>query len=220
MSGRASKVGIKSKISDTRADVRKNKLKSLGFSSIENVELVDNYTIDHDLNEEQLGKIASMLTNPVSQESLINKNHLPEKADWVIEIGFHPGVTDNVASTAREGIEDFLGAKFSSKEGVYTSQTTYLTGNLSEAEVKQIAESMANPLINRIEVKRFEDFAKEPMSVRVPRVKIEKEPSADLVDILTLSDEALVKIGKQGIANADGSRRGPLALDINYMKAI
>ena len=41
----------------------------------------------------------------------------------------------------------------------------------------------------------------------------------DTVD-LAISDEELIDIGKKGIKNKDGTRRGPLALDILYMKAI
>jgi phosphoribosylformylglycinamidine synthase len=51
-------------------------------------------------------------------------------------------------------------------------------------------------------------------------VKLSAHPTAEIVPIRDASDEDLAVIGKKGIANADGSRRGPLALDLAYMNAI
>ncbi|MEK7856150.1 MAG: AIR synthase related protein, partial [Acidobacteriota bacterium] len=58
------------------------------------------------------------------------------------------------------------------------------------------------------------------METIIPRVKLTGIPGADIVDVLGASDEMLAIIGKKGIANTDGTRRGPLALDLTYMKAI
>ena len=52
----------------------------------------------------------------------------------------------------------------------------------------------------------------------VPKVKL-KESTVDEIN-LNISDEELIIMGKQGIKNQDGTRRGPLALDLDYMKAI
>jgi len=57
------------------------------------------------------------------------------------------------------------------------------------------------------------------MDVVIPKVTIESEPKADEVD-LDLSDEELIKLGKLGVPNADGTRRGPLALSLSYLKTI
>ena len=50
-----------------------------------------------------------MLANPVTQRALVDKPLMPRRFDWALEIGFLPGVTDNVGNTAREAIEDLLG---------------------------------------------------------------------------------------------------------------
>ncbi|MCH7663175.1 MAG: phosphoribosylformylglycinamidine synthase [Chloroflexi bacterium] len=54
----------------------------------------------------------------------------------------------------------------------------------------------------------------------VPRVHVGGKPTADLVHILEADDSELQVIGKKGILNVDGSRRGPLAMDLRYMKAM
>ncbi|MFZ3077681.1 MAG: phosphoribosylformylglycinamidine synthase subunit PurL [Candidatus Aenigmatarchaeota archaeon] len=217
----AHKIEIISKIHDARAEVRKRKIESFGFSGkIKNVQIADVYTIDASPDGSQLEKIASMLSNPVIQKTFIG-SCAPEDFDWAIEIGFLPGVKDNVAATAQESIEDLLKIKFSAEEGAYTSQITFIGGSLSREDAVAIAGRMANPLIQRIHIKSFGEFKKENgMGTVVPKVRLNEKPSAGTVNISGASDEELAKIGKQGIANADGSRRGPLALDLTYMKTI
>lgn len=217
----AHRIEIISKIPDARAEVRKRKLEGMGFSGkIKSVRIADVYTIDASLGAENLEEIGNMLANPVTQEFFVG-NFIPSNFEWAIEIGFLPGVKDNVAATVQEGIEDMLKIKFSPEEGAYTSQITFISGSLSKEEISAIAERMANPLIQRIHIKSSEEFVRDGgMGIVVPKVRLNEKPSADVVNILEASDAELAAIGKQGIANADGSRRGPLALDLPFMKAI
>ncbi|MBR9675859.1 phosphoribosylformylglycinamidine synthase [Candidatus Woesearchaeota archaeon] len=218
----ANRIEILSTIPDTRAKVRQEKLRSLGFSGVEDANLVDVYTIDSNIGLSDLERVANMLANPVTQDASVDLPQAPNNFDWAIEIGYQPGVTDNVATTAKESIEDLFGTKLGDDQGVYTSQLTFLTGNnLSREEVQNIAESLANPLIQRISIKDRQEYSTGGgMGVVVPKVRLDTTPSADIVDILRVSDDELVTIGKQGISNEDGSRRGPLALDLTYMKRI
>jgi phosphoribosylformylglycinamidine synthase len=216
------RIEINYKENDARANVLKNKLNGMGLAGkIDSVALTDVYTIDLDVKESNLEKIALMLKNPVVQNSSTTAFIAPEKFDWAIETGFLPGVTDNVATTTREGIEDLLKMKFKEGEDVYTSQVTYITGSITEEEAKEIGNSLVNPLIQRIHIKSSKEFQENNgMGIIVPKVKLEDDPKAEEVDILNVSDDELIVIGKQGIANPDGTRRGPLALDLSYMKAI
>jgi len=216
----AHRIEVSSIIPDTRATVRKRHLESIGFAGrVEDVHLVDVYTVDSSLKDGDLESVASMLTNPVTQQARVDQPLNPDKFQWAIEVGYLPGVTDNVGSTARQGIEDLLGTE--RKSGVYTSQVTFLSGELSRDEVALITESLANPLIQRIHIKSYGEFQRDRgMGLVVPQVKLGAEFVADIVDILGVGDGELVVIGKQGIANKDRSRRGPLALDLTYMQAI
>lgn len=154
------------------------------------------YTIEKRFSKMQLRRIGAMLTNPVSEHFFINVFPHHEKFP-AIEVGFLPGVTDNVGSTAREMIEDGLSVRFAEGEGVYSSQITD-------------AKTFINPLIQRIAIN-----GKLP----VPRVHLTNNPKADKVP-LDVSEDELLAIGKLGIKNSDGTRRGPLALDLGSMKAI
>lgn len=217
----AHRIEVVSKVVDARAEVKRKKIQSLGFN-VESVELVDNYTLDGTLSPQQLNEISSAFANPVSQDALSIIPFVPPEFDYAIEIGFHPGVTDNVGNTCRECTEDRLGIKLEG-QGAYSSQTLFVTGEISREEAVKIGESLANPLIQRIKVRDYREVWRETMGRRdphVPRVNLTTKSRVDLVGILDASDDQLTTIGKQGIANADGTRRGPLALDLAYMKAI
>ena len=217
----AHRIEVFSRVPDARASVRQKKLQSHFGKKIKDVALVDVYTVDANLSAEQLNSIALMLANHVTQKATVDEAQAPEKFDWAIEAGFLPGVKDNVAATARECLEDLLKIKLKESEDVYTSQITFVAGTLSREEASVVGEALANPLIQRIHIKSFSDFkAGKGMDVIVPKVRLAHTPKADLVEIINAGDAELTVIGKQGIANKDGSRRGPLALDLTYMKAI
>lgn len=208
-------------VPDTRAAVRLSNFREQEFGDkITAVEVVDVYTTDHDFSDVELEKIAGALTNPVTQAFAIDKSYVVNNFDYAVEVGFLPGVTDNVGTTAREIVEDLLKMKFADGEAVYTSQVTFVKGKITEKEAKVLGESMANPLIQRICVKSCEKYLVDGGMERVaPKVDLHHEPRVDEVD-LQISDEELQKIGKEGILNSDGTRRGPLALEMDYLRTI
>src|SRR3989339_1019963 len=189
-------------------------------SKISNTQKIGVYTIKKDLNQNQLKKIASSLTNPVYQNFNINKSTLVNKFSWGIETGFLPGVTDNVANTVKEIIKDQLKIKFVGDEGVFTSQLLLIDGKLDEKDIIKISQGLINPLIQRVHYKSQNQYLKDDgMDKIAPQVNLSSANQVDIID-LNVSDEELTKIGKSGIKNKDGSSRGPLALDLSYMKAI
>ncbi|HVA97181.1 MAG TPA: AIR synthase-related protein [Candidatus Acidoferrales bacterium] len=225
------RIEIATTVFDSRAAVRQKTFSNIiNSKKITNIFLLDIYTIDKKLSSDDLSKLASALCNPVTQiYQLINeknnytldaKRYTLDKFDWAIEIGYLPGVTDNVSHTVQEIATDLLKITFDGEERVYTSQVTFIKGSLTENEVTELANSMYNPLIQRAHIKSRKQFEEDGgMDVVAPNVKLTKVPSADEVD-LNITDEELAKIGKAGIANPDGTRRGPLALDLAFMKAI
>jgi phosphoribosylformylglycinamidine synthase len=132
--------------------------------------------------------------------------------DWIIEVGFRPGVTDNVGRTAREAIELVLGRELKEEEKVYTSKQCLITGNLSLREIEKIATGiLANELIQRFTIVRKSDWdAKRGMPPVVPRVK-EDTAGGKVEEIdLNVDDEGLMKISQEGV----------LALNLDEMRAI
>ncbi|MFH1588597.1 MAG: AIR synthase-related protein [Candidatus Diapherotrites archaeon] len=229
----SNRIEVKYAVSDARAKVRKKELLTAGFTEIKEIALVDVYTFDLDLNEEELKKSAEMLSNPVLQEYSIGTPLHSNEFNYAIEIGFLPGVTDNIGSTAKEAVQDLLKKKFEEGKGIYSSQIIFIKGKNSKEQkekeinskelnksINEIANSLFNPLIQRAQIKSFEEFQKENgMDLIIPKVELKKEISVDEVD-LELNEKELIKLGKEGIPNKDGTRRGPLALSLYYLKAI
>lgn len=226
----ATRIEINTTTNDTRAIVRKKKLQTIINKPITDCQIVDVYTIDKSFTQKQLETLASQLANPLTQSFHIKNQNKNSTLDakrytlntftYAIEIGFLPGVTDNIATTTKELVQDLLKISFENKENVYTSQITFVTGKLSKKEIMQIAESLYNPAIQRMHIKSYAEFKRDGgMDIIVPLVKLNQKPTVSLVN-LNVSDEELIKIGKSGIANPDDTRRGPLALDLTYMKTI
>lgn len=230
-----SRIAVYQKVPDTRASVRQKFFQTFPFhKKIKTLTLVDIYTIEKTLSSEQLKKVAGTLINPVTEGSKIrirsagsentlyvNLDHkLVTNFDWAIEIGFLPGVTDNIGKTTRQEVEDHLKLEFSPDEDIYSSQVTMIYGDLDKKEILEIASALYNPLIQSAYIKNAAEYKKTGgMDFNIPKVSIGGKQKVLEVD-LNVSDEGLEKIGKEGIKGHDGTPRGPLALGLDYMHAI
>ncbi|HWQ65706.1 MAG TPA: AIR synthase-related protein [Methanospirillum sp.] len=206
---------------DPRLSVRTDRIRSLGFS-IEELHVVDIYTISthsRDFSPEELRDIGLQLSNPVVQVFTVDEATLAS-FDLAIEVGFLPGVTDNVGTTARQTIEDHTRRKFDTGEAVYSSQLYLVCGSLSPDSLKNLAGTLANPLVNRVHIKTYKEYGTSGMDKVVPFVELHELPTAALVD-LNCEDQELIRIGKEGIIDPEtNQRRGPLALDLAQLHAI
>ena len=197
------------------------------IKNIKKVRVIDVYTIEQPITSaDKLQNCLQSFTNPVTQKSfVIEDGQAPANDywetvgnfDWALEIGYLPGVTDNIGHTASE----LTALSLDNNRDIYSSKLLLIEGDLSEAELKSIAAELHNPLIQRAANKNNQQFKSDNgMGVTIPRVVLDNQGIAiDNVD-LNVSDEDLVKIGKEGIANQDGSRRGPLGMSLLYMQAV
>jgi len=102
---------------DPRGTAVKEKFITLGYS-IDKVYLSDNYLLNIDVNAKDIKNAADILIQPVTQNYSINLPYNPENFDYCVEIGFLPGVTDNVSHTVRESLEDLFDKKFDEEKPV------------------------------------------------------------------------------------------------------
>lgn len=204
-------VGLKPGIRDARGEKIKRRIISDLHIPVLAVDTVDVYTVDAALSRPEIEFIAQgPFIDPIIQEFSINKP-LRHDFDWAIEVGYKPGVTDNVGRTAKEAIELIMQRKFEASEGVYTSILYLLKGNLNRSQVETIATGLlANTLIQRFEIRdRFSWNPQVGMGITIPRVTSKKEIRVEEID-LQISDEELIKL----------SARRVLALSLKEMKAI
>lgn len=177
------------------------------------VRVVDVYTSENKAVESK--EFVSGLANPVTQKI----NAQLEDFDWALEIGFLPGVTDNIGHTASELLA-LAGA--TNDNECFTSRLYIIKGKgLDKSDIQKLASSLSNSLIQRVQIKNYTEFkADGGMGITVPKVQLVNQgAAADSVN-MDLDDAALEKLGKEGIPNLDGSRRGPLGLSLLYLKAI
>ncbi len=183
---------------------------------------IASYLLKHEFGAETLQKIARALTNPVTEVFTIDRLPKLKAAKYLIEIGFKPGVTDNVAHTVKETIIDLLHLDNEVDLEVFSSKIYLISGNLSLQEVKKSALALYNPLIETAFVTSTKNL--ENLPAVLPEVHLPKHTSVIKVP-LNISDEELTKIGIEGIKEEQmydprERRRGPLALDLVSMKAI
>ncbi len=220
------RIYVKSTIPDARAKVKKKQFEALGLKNkLGAVYLADCYTIDARLNQKQIQKAKTLLANPLA-ESADTALKAPRNFNFAVEIGFLPGVTDNIGRTAKETLQDGAKIKFKPGQDVYSSQVFFISfytpttpsrsaGHPSlkrrgsprlrqgfggqAADIQKIANSLYNPLIQRAAVKSFDDFKKDGgMDMVAPKVKLAASAKVSRVD-LNIADEELIKLGKLGI---------------------
>ena len=204
-------VALKEGIRDARGErVRREIREHLGIE-LEEVRTLDVYTVDAALTEAEIEAAATgPCSDPVIQQAAVNRP-LADHFDMLIEVGFRPGVTDNVGRTAREAIQYLTGRPFAPGEGVYTSVQYLLRGHIDVAAAERIAAGfLGNGLIQRWTIIPADQFDRaRGMPVQVPKVVSSAEPRVMTID-LEVSDEELLRISREGV----------LALNLEEMKAI
>ncbi len=179
------------------------------------VRVVDVYTSEHKAAAGSTFK--SALANPVVQ----TVDALPQDFDWALEIGFLPGVTDNVGHTAEELLRLSANDHEGGSTACYSARLYLITGKVTREDIAALAGDLSNRLIQRATIKSRDEFVRDGgMGAVVPKVMLDnKGLVADAVE-LEINDQELETLGKQGIKNEDGSRRGPLGLSLLYLQAI
>ncbi|MDQ1240491.1 MAG: phosphoribosylformylglycinamidine synthase subunit PurSL, partial [Thermodesulfobacteriota bacterium] len=162
----------------------------------DDIRVADAYVIDRDMTKAELQLIADeVFQDPVIQDVSINEA-IEIPYDRVIEVGFRPGVTDNVARTAREAIQRTLDIHFGPDEGVYSRKLYFIRGNLSLNEVESLARDMlANDLIQTWHVY---DPGQNRLDLTVPRVTQKAKIAIRRID-LEISDDELMRLSREGV---------------------
>ena len=170
----------------------------------------DVYLVDADLPAAERRRIRDAFADPVVARAALDRLP-PPPFDWLVEVAFKPGVTDNVGHTARAVLADVLEpASGEAAPGVYTSVQYFLRGDLDRAAAERLArEALANPLIQTISIYSAAEWRACPPPVAPPVVR---GPTAITVRTYDLSgsDEELLRISRDGI----------LSLSLEEMRAI
>ncbi len=164
---------------------------------LQSVRTVSILTFDCDLTTDQLEAIRTeIFTNPVTQTS--SYRPLTIDFDWVLWVGYRPGVRDNPGSTAEEAVQDLLGTRLKPGKAIYTSKRYCLKGgNLSLHDADRIArELLANDIIQEWRVFSKDDWDPETgVGIIIPKVRLDHKPTVTVIPID--SDETLLRLSKE-----------------------
>ncbi|HPD56603.1 MAG TPA: AIR synthase-related protein [Smithellaceae bacterium] len=206
-------VAFKKDIRDALGEKTKKRIRGNLDLPVANVATIEVYTIEGNLTAEELKRAAEgPLSDPVIQEYAVNLP-LAKNFDWLIEVGFRPGVTDNVGKTAREAITLLLGESLGNRKiNVYTSRQYLLSGPVSRTDAERIASDLlANDLIERHLVVGKDEFDfQKGLPAVIPQVTGKDKPRVEQINLTNLDAAALLKISQEKL----------LALNLEEMRAI
>jgi phosphoribosylformylglycinamidine synthase len=189
-------------------------------SAVKDVRVLRVLTIRKDLNKTDLEKIAESVINPVTEDFVIGAYEIGD-FDYALEIGYLPGVTDNIAHTSKELVSDLLDTSFEGQDAIASSSVYFIKGDLKKEDLEFLAISISNPLIERHEVLTSQNYkAENGFKPLIPDVKLSLKDKACLEVDLNVSEEELEAIGRQGVKDENGQPRGPLALSLEELKVI
>jgi phosphoribosylformylglycinamidine synthase II len=189
-------IRLKKELMDSEGMNLRRKAKDYFGFEVEDVRVIKVLTIDADLEDNQLEMIRrEIFTNPVTEESSFSP--IAKGFDWLIWIGFRPGVRDTVGSTAIEAIEDLLDIRFRPHESVYTSKLYEIRGRLSQEQTNRIAkEILANDIIQQYRLYSKEGWNPvKGIGHTVPKVILDHVPHVSTIAIG--SDEELKRISNE-----------------------
>jgi phosphoribosylformylglycinamidine synthase len=205
-------VGMKEGLRDAAGEAVKAQLAEDLHIQVDDVRVIDVYTIDAALTRSELDYVTrDLFTDLIIQDSVINQR-LAFEFDYIIEVGFRPGVTDNVGKSAAEGVADSIGRKLAEGEGVYKSTQYVLRGKIDRGTCGRIARDLlANDLIQRWGIWSFDEVSwlDDVPGLDLPIVTDRSEVTVHEID-LEVDDDTLQQL----------SRDMMLALDLREMQAI
>lgn len=164
-----------------------------------------------------LAQVETLVANnvwhdPVLQRAAIGPLPTIEpEPEWLCEIGYRPGVTDNEARTARDVAAMALGLERSAIR-VFTSSQYRLRGDLDRDRVGRLCRDMlCNALIERFRIMSFREWEQNGGFPPVAAlVQGEANDRVEIIDLAGMDDAGLLNL----------SRKNTWALNLEEMKAI
>ena len=187
-------ITLKKDLLDAEGESLRLKAKNYFDIDLHQVRAIHMATIDADLTPDQIDTVRTQIfTNPVTQVSSVKP--LDVDFDWIIWVGFRPGVRDNPGATAVEAVEDLLRVKLKPGEAVYTAKRYCLKGSgVRRRDVEKIAgELLANDIIQQWAV--FDKSQWDPatgIGIIIPKVILDHQP--EVATLAIDSDETLVRL--------------------------
>lgn len=165
---------------------------AIGIRSIDGLRSARSFLIEGNLDRAQVERAAnSLLSDPVvetfSARSLATGSDSPANGHTLLNVLYKPGVTDNVAQSAKQAIKD-LGLD---AQAVATCRKYWLGSQASTADVDRLATKvLANGAIEHV--------IRGPLELASLALGSEYRFQLVTVPIREMNDEALIQLSKRG----------------------
>ena len=203
-------IGSKPGVKDARGDGAAAGIRTFLGLPVEAIRTRAVYKILAELTANEVETVREEFADPVIEDSAVGRLDAPP-FDWLLTIGFGPGVTDNVGRTAKTAIEDIVGRKLDDHDAVFTETQYFLVApELTLADVRHIGKDLlANVLIETIRVQTADEWRAVEPDLSVPLIEGDPRVRVHTYD-LQVPDEELMRISSEGI----------LSLSLDEMHAI
>ena len=196
---------------DSRAISTKKILPREIETKVVNIRTSLGYTVQGDLSKEDRENAAvNLFSDPIiehySLDGTIAAGILPDlgHSDITVQVGFKPGVTDNRAMAAEDGLRTLFPGR---KTKVASTISYHFWFGENTPDIESIIALLHNPMLEQCVIldsnKRLENL------IPFPLIRDQNKRKSETVDLEVSDDELL-----------DISERGLLALNLQEMKAI
>ncbi len=193
-------ITVKDSIRDVVGEKTKERIKRELGIGLSRVKFADVYNFGTELSEDELEEIAKdVFTDTISQKYSVKESLF--KSEWRVEIGFLPGVTDNVGKTAMTAVKEKTGKD----TDIYYSKLYSFSGNVDLNACKKISTLLFNSLMEK---SMIHSPGSEPAAY-TPKVSIKHEPNVERIS-LHMSVVRFQQLAKDRL----------LALSVDEFKAI
>ena len=207
-------VGLRPHVDDTVGRKVARGVKAALHLDVDDVRIIKVFTVAG-LDQPQVQRLLELgaLHDPVLHTASLTP--LAQDFDWIIEVGFRPGVTDNEGRTAQETVALVLNLPPKQTNGlaVYTS-TQYLLsgGDLDAQAVERIGSGfLANDLIQRFETRSAAQWAEAPgFEAKAAKVTGQAVDTVNTVNLEGMEDDELMAFSRDNV----------LALSLTEMQKI
>ncbi len=202
-------------LQDTRGESIRGMLSADHNLSVGKVRSITGYQVKANLSPgELLQSLQDLFTDPIIEQGVANKSLLddptifPTPPDLAIMVGFKPGVTDNAAQAALDGLLTLFPNQ---KDAQIATTMTYLFWDIpADTDNKWLANTLHNPMIERAAMATADHCANSVW----PQLSYPERPAIPFSEPATIdlevSDETLIRISEDGL----------LALNLEEMQAI
>jgi phosphoribosylformylglycinamidine synthase len=164
---------------------------------VDAVQLIKVYTVEG-LADSELEQVLErrLLHDPVLHQASFEP--LAKDLDWIIEVAYRPGVTDNEGRVAGQTLRAGLAPE--DEVQVYTATEYLLHGELTRGDAERVArEFLCNELIEQFRIKARSEWEAEPgFSAFAPRVTGEALDRVEVVPISEMDEEGLTRLSEEG----------------------